>query len=111
MEAGRSRRGDGDLSLGAAIFQVAYGLRYFGQRVRLAHYGGETAVLDLVAQFFEVSLPVLGDVHGQPLAHHRRDRERPELPPDPGPPAAFTTGNDQRPSRSERPPQPGQAAV
>src|SRR5437667_9076933 len=65
----RTSDGDGDLSLCAAAFQVAYGLGHFGERIGLAHDGGEVTGLDLLAQCFEVSLALVsaGDVHGQPL--------------------------------------------
>src|ERR1700752_4789718 len=83
----RTSDSDGDLSLCAAAFQVAYGLGHFVQRVGLAHDGDEVTGLDLLAQSFEVSLTLVsaGDVHGQPLGHHRREHERTKLPPDPGP--------------------------
>src|SRR5207247_9412148 len=80
---------DGDLSLCAAIFQVAYGLGCFGERIRLSHDGSDVAGLDLLPQCFEVSLAVGGDVHGQPLGEHRREYERSDLPPDPSPPGAL----------------------
>ena len=104
----RTSDGDGDLSLGAAAFQVAYGLGHFGERIRLAHDGREVTGLDLLAQCFEVSLTLVsaGDEHGQPLGHHRRERERTELPPDPGPLAAFVTSDNEGALRGECPPQP-----
>ncbi len=61
----RASDGDGDLSLRVAIFQVAYGFGYVGERIRLAHHGSEATGLNLLTQFFEVSLPVRGDIHGQ----------------------------------------------
>jgi len=72
--------GDGELSLCTAAFQLAYGLGYFGKRVRLAHHGSEVTGLDLLTQCFEVSLALVGarDVHGQPLGNHRREHERTE---------------------------------
>src|SRR5260370_26184217 len=42
-----------------AAFQVAYGLGYFGKRVRLAHDGSEVTGLDLLTQCFEVSLALV----------------------------------------------------
>jgi len=97
--------------LRAAAFQVAYGLGDYGERVRLAHDGSDVTGLDLLAQCFEVSLPVRRDVHGQPLGHHRREHERTDLPSDSGPLAAFAASDDERPVGSECPPQPRQAAV
>ena len=94
-----------------AAFQVAYGLGYFGERIRLAHDRSDVTGLDLLTQRFEVNLPMRRDIHGQPLGHHRREHERPELPPDSGPLAAFAASDDERPVGSECPPQPRQAAV
>ena len=84
--------GDGDFSLGTAAFQVAYGLGYVGEGVGLAHDGRKVTGFDVLAQGLEVRLALVGagDVHGQPLGHHRRERDRTELPPDPGPLVAFT---------------------
>src|SRR5215475_4299298 len=104
----RASDGNGDLSLCAAAFQVAYGLGYVGESVRLAHDGSEVTGLDLPAQFFEVSLALVSarDVHGQPLGNRQREHERTELPPDPGPPGAFAAGDNERPLGGQRPPQP-----
>jgi hypothetical protein len=66
---------------------------------------------DVPAQFLEVSPTVSRDVHGQPLAHHRREDQRTELPPDSGPLAAFAANDNERPSGSQCPPQPGHVAV
>ena len=90
-----------------AAFQMAYGLGYFGKRVRLAHDGSEVTGLDSLTQCFEVSLALVSarDVHGQPLGNHQRKRERTKLPPDPGP-LSFAARDNERPPRSECPPEP-----
>jgi hypothetical protein len=109
--ARRASDSDGDLSVGAAIFQVAYGLGDFGQRIGLAHDGCDATGLDLLTQCFEVGLAVRGDVHGQPLRNHRRERERTDLPPDSGPLAALAASDHEGALGGECPPQPREGAV
>ena len=58
LRSWRASDGDGDLSLCAALVEMAYGLGYFGKWVRAAHYGGEVAGLDFLTQRFDVRLTV-----------------------------------------------------
>ena len=55
----RASDNNGDFPLCSAIFQVAYGLGDFGERIRLAHDGSDVTGLDLLTQRFEVSLALV----------------------------------------------------
>jgi hypothetical protein len=94
-----------------AFCQLADGCGYLGQRVGLADDRGDLAGFDQPAQRVEVGLAVPGDERGQPLAHQRRERERPELSADPGPLGALADGDNERSGGSECPPEPREAAV
>jgi len=74
----RASDGEGDFSLCTAGFQMAYRLGHVGEGVGLAHDGREVTGFDVLAQGLEVRLALVraGDVHGQPLGNHRRERER-----------------------------------
>ena len=56
-------------------------------------------------------MPGPGGIHGQPLADQDRERQRAELPSDPGPSVPFAAGDDERAAAGQGPPQPRQAAA